>query len=934
MIQPFLDKVASNLWTCFGHELSEKSIVFPNKRSALYFSNYLKKYVEGTFISPQIVTINEFFANTSELVVAENTILLRMLYDSVQKVSPTGEAFDQFYPFASIILGDFDSMDKHMVNVEELLQNISSLKEIDAKFSYLTPEQIDAISQFWSTFEVEKQSQEQKAFLHLWSILYPVYKHFNDSLDKAGLAYEGKIFRELAKKLGRSKSNISETHHIFIGFNVLSKAEEYVFSHLQQLGKALFYWDYDPYFIDNKYNEAGRFIRKHIQNFSAHNTDFSTDGYSEEKNAKLLTCVGEVQQVKALGELLSKEMADEELKKTAIVLANEDLLLKLLESIPKEINALNVSMGFPLAESGWVQLLKALAQLQKTMVWKGQEAYFSVDWVRVVLQNVHIRKATVSESVDCLEIIEKRNQSQIAYGSLPESIRYIFQPLRNVEDFFFFLDILQTRLFVEAKNELIEREAILHTQKIVRTMTTTLSGLHLQQMSFCFLLLIRELEQLRVPFQTTKEEGVQIIGFLESRLLDFEKVYILSANEDFLPNINLAGSLIPYNLRIGAGLPTLDEQNSMYAYYFYRLLSRAKEVTFFTVDGAEQTKMKEPSRYIRQLMSEAPFSIEKYTVNSAMQWRTDAFPLIEKDEQVQTVFQNYFDGVRKVSASALNQYLRCPQSFYYKYIAGIEERTSVANAEEYSMFGSIFHKAVELLYTAYLNEEITTSLLDKIGQKKNLEAVIHRAFVEELFGGDDKRKLEGKELLIFDILFHYLKKIITYDKKCTPFEILHLEKKIEYTLEIEVFGEMKQITLKGLIDRVDRKDGTVRIVDYKTGRVNNNKIQSLEHLFIPCHKDNNSIGLQILLYAWVYGQESGEYPLPLVYTIRDARIEVPIVDAEVKTIPFDIRLHSEDFEKYLKKLLAEIFGEEPVFYPTEDEDNCIHDMHTGICQIF
>lgn len=934
MIQPFLDKVALHLWQHFGHDLSERCVVFPNKRSALYFSNYLKKYAKGTFISPQIVTINEFFANTSQLVVAENTILLRMLYDSVQAVSPTTEKFDQFYPFASIILGDFDGMDKHLVDVEKLLQNISSLKEIDAKFSYLTLEQIEAISQFWSTFEVEKQSKEQKAFLHLWSILYPVYKHFNNVLNEAGLAYEGKIFRELIQKLESGESNIDKVHHIFIGFNVLSKAEEYLFSYFQQLGKALFFWDYDTYFIDNKYNEGGRFIRKHIQRFPSASEDFLVTGYSDTKNVKLVKCVGEVQQVKALGELLSRKMTKEEQKKTAVVLANEDLLLKLLESLPKEISAINVSMGFPLAESGWVQLLKALSQLHKTMVWRDRKAYISVHWLHVVLQNSHIKRTNAKERLELLAQIEKLNQHQIAYSSLPETIRYIFEPLKSVTHFFSYLETLQVKLFVEAKKELMEREAILHTQRIAKTISTTLLGIDLQQISFCFSLLVSELGQIRVPFQATKEEGIQIIGFLESRLLDFEKVYILSANEDFLPNINLAGSLIPYNLRIGAGLPTLDEQNSMYAYYFYRLLSRAKDVTFFTVDGAEQTKMKEPSRYIRQLMSEAPFVIDKYTVNSAMEWSTGALPLIEKGAQVQAVFQNYFDGKRKVSASALNQYLRCPQSFYYKYVADIKERRSVTNAEEHSMFGSIFHKAVELLYSEYLNEEITLPLLEKIGQKQNLEAVIHRAFVEELFAGDEHRKLQGKELLIFDILLHYLRKIVTYDKQRTPFEILYLEKKVEYTMEVNVLGEKKQITLKGLIDRVDRQGGTVRIVDYKTGRVYNNKIPSLENLFVPCHKDNNSIGLQILLYAWIYGQESKTYPLPIIYTLRDARIEVPIVDAEIKTEPFDMTLHSEDFERYLKKLLAEIFGEEPVFYPTENRTDCTHDLHTGICQIF
>ncbi|PID95417.1 MAG: hypothetical protein CSA94_01725 [Bacteroidetes bacterium] len=529
--------------------------------------------------------------------------------------------------------------------------------------------------------------------------------------------------------------------------------------------------------------------------------------------------------------------------------------------------------------------------------------------------------------------IQKTNKLWISVAEFSTGLTKIFNPIQKQAECYPYLKQLLELFFEKSENK-VERELIKQTNLVGQHLHNILANLE-NNTQFFWTLLLKELKQLRIPFEAASKPSLQIIGFLETRLLDFKNVFILSANEDFLPNVQLAGSLIPYNLRIGAGLPTLDEQNSMYSYYFYRLLGRAENMTLFSVTGSEEMQCKEQSRYITQLKYEAPFKVKEVSASATLQWIRPQEQLIEKDNFTKQIFQEYFSGKRTVSASSINCYLRCPQQFYYKYIKGIKEVQNIAKSDDSNVFGVIFHKAAELLYQPYIGKVITEDVLHRVGKKEHLRGLILEAFRMELFDSEE-RSLKGKELLILDTLEYFMEKLIKRDLKYAPFTVLGLEEKLEGTLKIEVGGEQQTVVLKGLIDRIDEKDGKIRIVDYKTGHIKRTFLD-LEHLFIPCDKYRNPTALQTFLYGWLFFQNTENFAIPCVYHLKEIEKEV---DAEFKMgearrgEAFVFSEHLEEYETLLQKLLGEIFGNAPYFFPTENMTECAHDTHSGICTVF
>lgn len=933
-MQPFLAHTAQHLWELHGEQLSNVRIVFPNKRSALYFRKYLKTFVSDFFVAPECLTINELFLSQSTKVVADKLTLVGKLYQSFQTITKTQETFPEFYPFANLLLGDFDTIDKHLVATQQLFQNIASLQAIDSTLSYLTKEQLAAIQQFWKSFDVAKRSQQQELFLQMWKALPAVYKDFNESLAQEGLAYEGRVFREVAEALKKGETSLAEPSSVFIGFNVLSQAEREVFCLLQKQGKASFYWDYDDYFVKNTYNEAGRFIGKHIADFPNPSDFLQEEKIGADKNVVHIQCATEVQQAKVLGEQLT-QLSSQELTRTAVVLANEELLPTVLASLPSALKAVNISMGYPLKETPWMQFIELLVQLHKTTNWQGETAYFSSEIVQKLVQHPYASYIEKEGIATLQRKIHKSNKAWVAAGSVKGKLARILTPIRRERDCYAYLKPLLSFLFAKSEAHSADRELMLRTSTSAQRIHEVLQAVAGHAPQFFWTLLLQDLAQQRMPFEASSEGSLQVIGFLETRLLDFENVYILSANENYLPNIQLAGSLLPYNLRIGAGLPTLEEQNSMYAYYFYRLLQRTQRMTLFSVAGTEAMQCKEQSRYITQLHYEAPFEVKQVAALATLDWVQPQPQLIAKNEEVQAIFQKYFRGERTVSASAINRYLRCPQNFYYRYIKGIEEVQALAKADDSNVFGSIFHKAVELLYKPYEGEQITGGLLDKIGAKENIRKVIVTAFRQELFAEED-RALRGKELLIFDTLMHFLQQLLGRDKAYAPFTLLGVEEKMQTDLQITVQGEPKTIVLKGLIDRIDEKDGQVRVVDYKTGYINRS-FWSLEELFVSCGKHRNPTALQTFFYSWLFFKNTGELPVPCVYYLKEIGKEVATefkMGESRRKEPFVFEAHIVAYEKWLQSVLGEIFGNEPVFFPTKEENECAHDAHTGICTAF
>lgn len=933
-MEPFLKHTAKHLWEQHEEQLSDVTIVFPNKRSALYFTKYLKSFASDFFVIPECLTINEFFISQSDKVIPDKLTLSSKLYESYSKVINTPELFSEFYPFSNLLLGDFDTIDKHLVDTQQLFQNLASLQSIDNTLSYLSEEQLVAIQQFWKSFDIAKHSKQQLFFLEMWKALPSVYNDFNKDLEQEGLAYEGRVFREVVEDLQRGGTTLTDQITVFVGFNVLSKAERELFSLLKKENKAFFYWDYDNYFVENKNNEAGRFIRKHIADFPNAPNFLQEEKIDANKEVVHLQCATEVQQAKVIGEMLSS-LSSVELKNTAVILANEELLPTVLSSLPKSLEAVNISMGYPLKETAWMQFLELLFGLHNNTKWQNGVAFFASDDVQKVLQHSYLEYFEEQEVAILLATIRSQNKIWVASEAIPENLKTLFYPLQTGVECHLYLKNLLSLLFKKTEVHSADRELMVRTSTTAHHIQDTLQTISSYSVSFFWTLLLQDLKQQRMAFASTSEESLQIIGFLETRLLDFENVYILSANENYLPNIQLAGSLIPYNLRIGAGLPTLDEQNSMYAYYFYRLLGRTKKMTLFSVEGTEDMQCKEQSRYITQLQYEAPFAITEIAASATLEWIQPQPKTIEKGKEVLEVFDKYFEGKRTISASAINRYLRCPQNFYYRYIKGVEEVQTLAKADDSNMFGTIFHKAAELLYKPFEGELITENILDCIGTQENLDKIIEEAFRQELFA-EQERVLRGKELLIFDTLKHFLLQLLTRDKGYAPFKLLGLEEKMQANLTVVVEGVNRTLVLKGLIDRIDEKDGVIRVVDYKTGYINRG-FKSLKELFVSCGKDRNPTALQTFFYSWLFYKNTGEFPSPCVYHLKEIANEVVAefkMGESRKKEHFIFEEHIEEYETLLKELLGEIFGNVSVFHPTEEATECAHDAHTGICTVF
>lgn len=929
----FLETVAEKLWDNFNQELSYKTLVFPNKRSGLYFLSYLKDIVKENFVTPKIITINELFEeNTDSGVLADNLTLCIKLHESFSRHVKPRQSFVEFYDLGKTLLADFDTLDKNLVKTEKLFQDIEALKEIEFDLSYLSEEQIKSIKRFWRSFDTKNLSEQQKSFVQLWKKLYHVYTDFNLLLEEDKITYEGKIFRTLAETPSTKLLNAS---YIFIGLNALGKAEEKVLSHLQQQKKALFLWDYDKYFTENTENEAGYFMRRLLPKYPPFIKDLEVDNrLNTSKKIKHISCNGEIQQVKLLGQILADELKDgRNLEDTAIVLANEELLLPVLESIPAEVSKINASIGYPFKATIWAHLLSELILLQKTKVKKDEKYYYPTSNVLEILKNPYCHILDKKEAERFSTFIIENNLNTIEQPILNRKFSDLFKPMDNIDDFSSYLENILAQLLPLAKDNHIEQYVINESFHQLKHLTEIFKLRGFSELFFFCEILKDNLEKMHIPFANQSVGGLQVIGFLETRLIDFKRVYILSANEDYLPGIQHSGSLIPYSLRIGYGLPTFSEQAAMYAYYFYRLAGRADELTLFSIQGAQGVKVKEPSRYITQLKYESPFLIESFSANTLLApIHPKKINIVDKNK-IKKAFDDFISKKRKLSPSAINTYIRCPQKFYYKYIEGMNTIQEIAKADDSNIFGSIFHKAAELLYKPYIGKEITSDLLCKITD--NIDNVLLEAFKIELFANTEQ-KLKGKELLIFDILKQYLLNLIKHDKQQVPFTILELEKKCESIIKVEIEGKEQELLLHGIIDRVDKKNNQLRLIDYKTGDATPT-FEDIESLFSIGGRKDNGIVRQMFFYSWLYYTKHNQVGMPCIYSIRkfsNSKVTTNLSIKEGKShIPFENNIATiKHYEELLSNLLAQIFTKTNRF-PLNDE-LCTHDKYTGICTDF
>jgi RecB family exonuclease len=943
----FLKEVAKNIYKKYGNSVSDLTIVFPNRRSGLFFRKYLAELIEKPVWSPSIITISDLMQQLSGLQKADPLGLVFDLYDIFRKEKKSTESFDEFYLWGEMLIRDFDDIDKNLVEASDIFRNLAELKSIEDHFSYLSEDQIKAIRQFWDTLNLASPSGEQKDFMSVWQILYTVYKKLNEDLLKQNLGYEGAVYRKAIQNAKSGKLEFN-SHHIFVGFNAITLAEKQLFRQLSNKNMASFYWDYDEFFIKQGH-EAGLFIRKNIEEFPGEKLDMPP-AYKFEEPIKIVDASYDIAEAKSLQLLLSSNaLTQNEPDKTAVVLPDERMLLPALSALPDEQTKVNITMGYPVAVTPAYSFLQALLSLQNNARKEGEFITFYYKDVLAILNHQYLGALKDTSADEKIEEIRKRNKIFIREDELkfhplfkhifvyvPESARISDYLLKNYHSFY-----SQLKKMVDDEDQplQLELESIYQVYISVKRIREIFSQRSTEvKRETYWRILERILGNQSISFKGEPLAGLQIMGLLETRALDFEELVVLSMNEGIFPKSDQASSFIPYNLRKGFNLPTFEHNDAIYAYYFYRLIQRAKRVTLVYNSTASGVKTGEMSRFLYQIKHGSSLPVKEETIISDIRIPAGNPIKVEKTEAVLNHLKKYDsltgDG-EKLSPSALQKYLRCSLQFYYRYVAEIKEPEEIDENVDLPLFGNILHRALEYIYTPFIGKEVNSEKLKNIiGDKKNIEDAILKAYQKEYFKKDPERdeytSLSGENILVSEIIFNYILQMLKVDQKFAPFTIHSLEKPYHTDVDFRVNGEDLRVTFRGYIDRLDEKENGIRVIDYKTGKADNSFKD------IPClfEKEGNHAALQALLYARMYVSKSGagKTVIPGLYflkTIYQKNFQYVIGK---KDAPLVYQDYARELDENLKAKLEEIFDREKPFQQTDDRNICRSCPYAKLCR--
>lgn len=894
---------------------------------------------------------------------ADKIQMLFRLYELYKQRSGSSESFDEFIYWGEMLLNDFDDIDKYMVDARMLFRNVSDLKSLDDDFNYLSPEQVQAIRSFWSSFYPKGDSPNQQHFLELWEILYDLYAGLRTSLVKDGCGYDGMIFREVVEQLEKeSMSDFPFDQVVFVGLNALSVSEERLLLALQKKGVADFYWDYVGPWVTDPDNKASFFLERNLRLFpSRMQLPVTEPVQAEIRVMGVPSAIGQAKQVYPILQALADEqqLTDESALRTAIVLPDEHLLVPVLNAIPEAIQYINVTMGYPLAGTPVAALMEYILTLQKNIRYIDRVPVFYFRDVLPILNHQYVMAAAPEEVSQLVKDMTAGNRIYVHAADLNrhELLSILFTPVQNTEELSDYLIHVLEALNACLRNNRpnpddeemisnstqttadIEQEFIFHYFATVNRMKEVMREAKIEmRLDTYFRLLKRMTDLITIPFEGEPLSGLQVMGVLETRALDFDRLIILSMNEGIFPLKKAANSFIPYNLRRGFGLPTYEHQDSVWAYHFYRLIRRAKQVTLLYDTRTTGLQTGEVSRFVHQLRYHYQYPlIDELVVYDVA---SSAVPPIsvQKTAEVEKLLSDFLSGgPRALSASAINTYLDCPLKFYFSVLEQIQEEDEITETVERDVFGSILHKVMEDLYAPFKGKLVTADLLKLLRKDQPLlTGTIARAFAELFFKSPVVRPLEGENFLTGEMIRKYAEKILEQDARFTPFHYIESEKKVRATITL---SDKRVVQLKGFIDRVDSLDRVLRIVDYKTGS-GKLEFESVEGLFDKEAKDRPKAVMQVFLYAWMY-QQLPEYtgmPIqPAIYYLRTLfqRSFDPVVEQKKGRGKADkVNSFQEfvaDFEDKLRQCLDEIFNLDIPFTQTETGKACAYCSFRGLC---
>jgi CRISPR/Cas system-associated exonuclease Cas4 (RecB family) len=957
----FLERIAKHLYPGNGNDFRNHCLVFPNRRAGLFFIKYLAAEIKAPVWTPAILTINELFHSFSRLQPAENEILLLELFKAYGHVRKSPGSFDDFYFWGDMLLNDFDDVDKYLVDAELIFRNVYDIKKIDQEFGGLTPLQIEIIRKFWVNFNPEKLTGEKSGFLSIWSVLPELYGLFKSNLKAKGLGFEGMIFRDVVENADNEKViPVRWKIFHFIGFNALNECEKALMTRLKKDGVARFYWDYDNSYIKPGHlNSAGFFMKENLKNFG---NDMPDDWkydtmLSSENNVfkrRVVEATSDVAQVKLIPRLIDDlpGLSPDVAHQTAVVLADENLLLPLLTSLPQNNIDVNITMGFPLKHSNIYTLVKNLLDLQRNSLIRDNVLYFNHSDVLNLLKNGLLSLLTDKPLKDKINEIIKSGQVWIADEFINDSadLAGIFRRPHEPALLSDYLKEILMRIAEKDNEDYGEtvvnrniRNEFIYRIMLILNRLDAISGS--DQVSFTTDTWIRLFDRLlkmqSVPFSGEPLSGIQIMGILETRALDFRNLIILSVNEGVLPSVSTGSSFIPFSLREAFGLPSVNHQESIYAYHFYRLLQRAENVTFVYNSNSEGLRTGEMSRFLLQMKYEPVLKPDFLSMGFEIRSQSSVSEVIERNETNARQLSDQFTGKeseRILSPSAINTWLNCRMKFYYRYVNRLVEPEKITADIDPGMLGSLLHSIMKKLYEPFTGQILTSESIKSIKDNRNRLDIITDNIFREKFDRRSEGIVSGNELIVREVLMNYLFKILETDYSFAPFTILNIEDKFSFKLEIPDDGGLFRINTGGTIDRVDLKDGLARIVDYKTGTVADT-IKSVDSLFDDDRKKDCDGWLQTLLYceAYIRGNEKLRVR-PSIYKIRklpgDGSSDILIIKAN-RNNEFSVEDYKEvrdEFMEGLTTLVKTIFSNNEPFVMTDEQwSKCPYCPYNQLC---
>lgn len=958
-MESFLKLVAADLYKHTEGNLAHTAVVFPNKRAGLFFNEYLAQESDSPIWSPAYVSISELFRSLSPWEVGDPVKLVCELYKIFRRETQSTETLDDFYFWGEMLISDFDDADKNKVDTDKLFSNLQDLRNIMDDYTFIDDEQEEAIRQFFQNFSIERRTALKERFISLWDVLGNIYKGFRESLASQNIAYEGMMYRHVIEHLDVDK--LPYEKYVFVGFNVLNKVEHTLFTQLKDAGKAVFYWDYDEFYMkENRQavtHEAGEFIRRNLRDFPSPLSGELFKNLSKPKEVHYIASSTENAQARYLPQWIRNNLTTPE-KETAVVLCNEALLQPVLHSLPAEVKHVNITMGFPLSQTPVYSFLIALLELH-THGFNFKSGRYTFQSVVTLLKHPYTRQLTGQA-----ELLEKELTRNNRFYPLPgelgkdEFLTRLFTPLSgNLNLCIRLSETLQQVAGIyqantsgtedtDAFNQLY-RESLFKAYTTINRFRTLIEEDELTVQSETFRrLLVKVLSATNIPFHGEPAIGMQVMGVLETRNLDFRHLVLLSVNEGQLPKSGGDSSFIPYNLRKAFGMTTIEHKIAVYAYYFYRLLQRAERITLIYNTSSDGLNRGEWSRFMLQFLIEWPHPITRQFLEAGQSPQGTSPITVEKTPDVMRRMQSLFD-VRanpkaKFSPSALNYYLDCPLKFYYRYVAGLSVPDEVSAEIDSATFGSIFHYAAEHIYKdltthgKVINKEALETLLRN---EVKLQDYVDTAFKKLFFNvpQNEKPEYNGVQLINSAVIARYLKQLLQNDLRYAPFTFIASEMEVDEPIDIQTPKGVIKSRIGGIIDRMDSKDGTLRIVDYKTGG-DADTPPHVESLFIPDKKRSNYV-FQTFLYAAIMCRKQPTMKIaPALLYIHRAATETysPVIQMgeprKPKEAVEDFSKYEKEYRERLQGLLEEIFNPEKSFTQTEIIEKCTYCDFKALCK--